>query len=176
MGGSYLHRLILIGVVIIGVVACGLWVRGALVPPSFGVYGDYRADAIGDAVRRPLRHGTNAACAQCHIWEGDALAQGFHKTVSCEFCHGILADHVAEGKKTGTLLVKKGGDMVTLCLRCHNTEIRARDEAVIKTVALPEHLTEQGVKPDHVCSQCHYVHAPMKYIQRARKITGEEVF
>ena len=176
MGGSYLRRLILTGVIIIGAVGGGLWLKGYLIPPSFGIYGEYRADAIDIEAQLPIRHGTNAACAQCHRWEGKALAKGLHKSVSCEFCHGILADHIAHGKKTGILPVKKGGDMVTLCLRCHNTEIRARDEAVIKTVALPDHLTEQKVKPDHVCNQCHYVHAPMKYIHRARKIAGEEVF
>ncbi|MCG8568482.1 MAG: hypothetical protein MI747_25715 [Desulfobacterales bacterium] len=174
MGGSYSQRLILVSIVLLAAAGAGLLVKMLLTPSSFGIYGPYRADAIIESASVPIRHGTTASCAQCHAWEADAHYMGLHKSISCEFCHGTLGDHVADGKKIAVLPVKTGEEITTLCLRCHNTEIKARDEAVIKTVALPQHLTDQKVKPTHTCNQCHYVHAPMKFIERARKVTGEE--
>jgi len=150
----------------------GLLFKKALIPDSFGVYGPYRADAIAEAALVPIRHGTNTSCFKCHPYEAKIHKNGRHKTISCEFCHGTYADHAKDGKKIGTLPVKKEKEITTLCLRCHNTEIKARKEEVIKTVAMPNHLKDQDVKITHNCNQCHHVHAPLKYIIRAKQITG----
>lgn len=172
MGLSYKMRLVILGVGICIAAGAGLVGKGLLVPESFGVYGHYRADAIEENVAIPIRHGTNDSCFSCHAHEARSHRAGLHKSISCEFCHGPYADHVAENKKTGSLPVRTGEQITTLCLRCHNTEIKARPEQVIKTVAMPGHLESQHVKITHTCNQCHYVHAPMKYIIRARNITG----
>ncbi len=164
-------RIILVFSSVIVMAGIGLVVKAQLIPESFGVYGAYRADAIEEEVQRPIRHGTNASCLGCHKYEANIHLQGLHKTISCEFCHGTSADHVRDGKKIGTLPVKKEGEITTLCLRCHNTEIKARSKVVIKTVAMPAHLREQNVKETHSCNQCHHVHAPLKYINRAKQIT-----
>lgn len=168
------HALHIIGVVIsvLIVAIIGFMVKAQLVPESFGIYGAYRAEAIDEEAHRTVRHGTSASCFGCHPYEATSHLEGDHKTISCEFCHGTYADHVAKGKKTGTLPVKKGTEITTLCLRCHNTEIKARSTIVIKTVGMPDHLSNQNVKVTHICNQCHYVHAPLKYINEARKITG----
>jgi hypothetical protein len=150
----------------------GLLFKKLLIPDSFGVYGPYRANAITEAALLPIRHGTNASCFNCHPYEAKVHKTGRHQTISCEFCHGTYADHVAGGKKIKTLPVKKGKDITLLCLKCHNTEIKARHEEVIKTVAMPDHLKSQNVKLTHNCNQCHHVHAPLKYIIRAKQITG----
>jgi len=172
MFSNYEFRLI-ITVVIIGIATgMGFVVKAQLIPDSFGTYGHYRADAIDEEVLRPIRHGTNASCLKCHPYEAAIHLKGRHQTISCEFCHGTYADHVNNGKKIGTLPVKKDTEITTLCLRCHNTEIKARSQAVIKTVAMPEHLESQKVKVTHTCNQCHHVHAPLKYINRAKQITG----
>ena len=172
MGLSYRMRLMLICIGIAVMVVVGFLVKSLLVPESFGVYGPFRADAINEAAQVPIRHGTNDSCFKCHPYEARIHKAGLHKTISCEFCHGTYADHVTDGKKTGTLPVKTGEAISTLCLRCHNTEIMARSEEVIKTVALPDHLKHQQVKLTHTCNQCHHVHAPLKYINRAKQITG----
>lgn len=172
MFSNYEFRLI-ITVVIIGIATgMGFVVKAQLTPDSFGTYGHYRADAIDEEVLRPIRHGTNTSCLTCHTYEAAIHLKGRHQTISCEFCHGTYADHVNNGKKIGTLPVKKDTEITTLCLRCHNTEIKARSQAVIKTVAMPEHLESQKVKVTHTCNQCHHVHAPLKYINRAKQITG----
>ncbi|MCK5164071.1 MAG: hypothetical protein KAJ25_00900 [Desulfobacula sp.] len=169
---SYRMRLLIV-LLSIGVLAGGgLLFKKLLIPDSFGVYGYYRADAIKEAAFVPIRHGTNTSCFKCHPYEAKIHKKGRHKTISCEFCHGTYADHIKDGKKIGTLPVKIEKQITTLCLRCHNTEIKARKEEVIKTVAMPDHLKDQDVKITHNCNQCHHVHAPLKYIIRAKQITG----
>ena len=143
-----------------------------LTPESFGIYGHYRADAILEEANREIRHWTNRPCFSCHPYEAKIHLNGNHKTISCEFCHGPYADHVKGDKKIGTLPVKKGEDIKVLCLRCHNRTIQARPREVIKTVIMPEHLESRNVKLTHICNQCHHVHAPLKYINRAKKMLG----
>ncbi len=169
---SYRMRLIIVALSIVIAAGIGLLLKEFLTPDSFGVYGYYRADAIAEEADQPIRHGTNDSCYSCHPFEAKIHKKGLHKTISCEFCHGTYADHAMDGKKIGTLPVKKEGEITTLCLRCHNTEIMARQEEVIKTVAMPDHLSKQKVKITHTCDQCHHVHAPLKYINRAKQITG----
>ncbi|QTA81792.1 Cytochrome c3 domain-containing protein [Desulfonema limicola] len=169
--GNYSHLIrIILGIIVFAVF--GFIGKKLLTPESFGVYGHFRADAIEEEAAREIRHWTNASCLSCHAYEAKIHLKGRHKTISCEFCHGPYADHVKDGKKTGTLPVKKGEDMKILCMRCHNKAIQARPGEVIKTVVMPDHLTSQKVKETHNCSQCHHVHAPLMYIEKARKITG----
>lgn len=172
MNLSYRKRLLVVLITIIVLTGGGLLLKKLFIPSSFGVYGPYRADAIAEAALVPVRHGTNASCFKCHSYEAKIHKKGRHQTISCEFCHGVYSDHVENGKKTGTLPVKKEKEITTLCLRCHNTEIKARKEEVIKTVAMPNHLKDQHVKLTHNCNQCHHVHAPLKYIIEAKQITG----
>lgn len=169
---SYRFRLILVAISIVAAAGLGLAAKTYLTPASFGLYGHYRADAISEEAVREIRHGTNASCLSCHPYEAAIHLAGHHKSISCEFCHGTLADHITDGRKTGTLPVKTGTQITTLCFRCHNKAIEARPSQVIKTVILPDHLTSQNVKPTHTCNQCHHVHAPLKYIYEARAMTG----
>ena len=172
MQSSYYSHVIRIVLGIVALAVLGFIGKTVLTPKSFGTYGHYRADAIEEEANIEIRHWTNAPCFACHAYEANLHLYGTHKTISCEFCHGPYADHVTNGKKTGVLPVKKGEDMKILCLRCHNKAIQARPEAVIKTVTMPEHLKDQKVKLTHTCNQCHHVHAPLKYINRAKQIIG----
>lgn len=166
---SHVKRIVL-GLVVFAVI--GLLGKMLLTPKSFGTYGHYRADTIEEEARVEIRHGTNASCFSCHKHEADIHLKGRHKTISCEFCHGPYADHIMDGKKVGTLPVKRGEEIRVLCLRCHNKAIQARPEEVIKTVVMPEHLESQKVKVTHICNQCHNQHAPLQYITRAKEIVG----
>lgn len=172
MGSGYKMRLMIMCLAIFIMACTGIFFKQILSPPSFGIYGPYRAEAIKEIAQIPIRHGTNKSCYGCHPYEARLVKNGLHHTISCEFCHGTYADHVEGGRKKAALPVKTGEQITTLCLRCHNSEIMARPEKVIKTVTLPDHLRDQHVKLSHTCNQCHHVHAPMKYINRARQITG----
>ena len=166
---SHIKRIVL-GLVVFAIF--GLVAKIVLTPKSFGKYGPYRADAIHEETDREIRHMTNASCLSCHPHEATIHLTGLHKSISCEFCHGPYADHVKAGKVYGKLPVKKREEIKALCLRCHNKAIQARPGEVIKTVTMPEHLEKQKVKTSHTCDQCHNVHAPLKYINRAKKIVG----
>jgi len=166
---SHVVRIVL-GLVVFAVV--GGVGKYLLTPKSFGTYGHYRADTIEEEAQREIRHWTNASCMACHQHEAQIHLKGLHKTISCEFCHSAYADHVEDGKKTAPMPVRKDQEIRVLCLRCHNRAIQARPKQVIKTVVMPEHLESQHVKITHICNQCHNVHAPLKYINRAKEIVG----
>lgn len=161
--------------VILVLILLGIGVVGAqalFVPKDFGKYGHYRASAVEDEMNRPVRNQTNDSCLECHPHIKKIHLGGVHKTVSCEFCHGPNADHAKDGKKIAEMPVKRGEDIKTLCLRCHNKIIRARPEESIKMVAMPLHLEEKKVQVTHVCDQCHHVHDPMKWVIEAKKMHG----
>lgn len=166
---SHVIRIVLGLVVLAGVALAGKYL---LTPKTFGKYGHYRAAAIDEEANLEIRQWTNASCLACHQHEAKIHLAGRHKTISCEFCHGAYADHIKDGKKVGVLPVKRDEEIKVLCLRCHNKAIQARPKEVIKTVVMPEHLESQQVKVTHICNQCHHQHAPLKYINRAKKIVG----
>jgi len=109
---SHVFRILLI-LIIVGVV--GVAVRAMVLPKSFGEYGHYRGTAIEDEMNRPIRNGTNASCLACHPYIREMHMEGVHKTVSCEFCHGPVADHVKDGKVIARLPKKQGKDYVMAC-------------------------------------------------------------
>ncbi len=159
--------LVLIILAVVAVVA-----RGMFIPKDFAKYGFYDPKAIQAEIERPVRNGTNASCLICHPYIREIHLAGVHHTVSCEFCHGPIADHVVSGKVIGKLPKKQGKEIRILCLRCHNKIIRARPKESIKMVAMPQHLEEKHVRTDHICNQCHNVHAPLMWVKQARAMMG----
>ena len=168
---THVKRIVVVLVILAG---CFFPAKWLYTPASFGKYGHYRADYIEEEASNELRHMTNISCLSCHEHENENLMAGMHKPLSCEFCHGTYADHVKDNAKIAALPVKKNDEITTLCLRCHNSEIIARPQNMIKTVVMPDHLKDQAVKETHSCNQCHYVHAPLKYINRpgSKQVAG----
>jgi len=170
--GRYNSHVIRIVLILVMFAVVGFFGRMFFIPKSFGIYGHYRGDVIEEEANREVRYWTNASCFPCHPYESNIHLVGKHKTISCEFCHGPYGDHIKDAKKVGTLPVRKKEEIKVLCLRCHNKAIQARPQEVIKTVTMPAHLEDQKVKITHICNQCHHVHAPLRYINRAKKILG----
>ncbi len=166
---SHLIKLI-IALVVVGLAA--FIARQVFIPESMGQYGHYRGADIDDQKNIPVRLQTNESCFQCHKPIRTIHKAGVHKTVSCEICHGPYADHVDNGKKIGTLPVKRGQDIIPLCLRCHNKIIQARPRESIKVIGFPEHLQEKKVQLTHSCDQCHMVHDPLLWINQAKEMIG----
>jgi len=115
---------------------------------------------------------TNESCLECHPLIRRIHLKGVHKDVSCEMCHSAYADHVKNNEVYAPMPVVRGEDIKDLCLRCHNKVIRARPPESIKMVAMPDHLEEKKVRTDHICNQCHHVHAPLKWVLEAREMAG----
>lgn len=174
MQANYNTHVVRIVVFLLVAAVLGFVAKLVLTPSGFGKYGHYRADAVVDERNREVRHQTNDSCLSCHPHIKEMHLSGIHRTVSCEFCHGPYVDHVADGKKVAVLPVKRGEQIKPLCLRCHNKIIRARPKEYIKMVAMPQHLESKHVDVNHICDQCHNVHAPLLYVKRAREMMGIE--
>jgi formate-dependent nitrite reductase cytochrome c552 subunit len=136
-----------------------------MVPETFGDLGYYRAASLAEYMAQPLVHGGRNSCAGCHEKQQATHDAGKHRTVPCETCHGPLADHVTDGKKSA--------DMPTdptrrLCDYCHEY-LRARPQKPLKfpQVVGQEHLVAVGALepgeplPPRACAVvCHLPHRP----------------
>jgi uncharacterized CHY-type Zn-finger protein len=125
-----------------------LVVRGYVVPKSFGQYGHYRGNAIGEIAARPVKFAGHEACETCHTDVLDVKGKGKHAHVNCEACHGPLAKHADDPSS----LTPAKLDTAILCARCHTA-------SVAKPKGFPQ------VDPaDHSngvpCETCHQPHSP----------------
>jgi len=123
--------------------------RAALIPKGFGVYGHYRAGALGDVRAREVSFAGRAACIECHDDVDAVKKTGKHSGLGCEACHGALAKHAADPQSVAP--VKP--DPATLCLVCH-----------LRNVAKPAGFPQIEPK-DHAgndpCVSCHKPHSPL---------------
>jgi hypothetical protein len=130
---------------------CGLLVflgiRGILVPKSFGQYGHYRADAIGEIAARPANFAGHQTCEGCHADVLEKKRAGRHAGVNCEACHGPLAKH-ADDPSVQPVKLEAG----VLCVRCHEANI-AKPKS-FPQVASADHSTGLA------CDLCHQPHSP----------------
>lgn len=67
-----------------------LVIRSYVVPHSFGRYGHYRADALGEIASRPVKMSGHETCETCHSDVADMKKAGKHAHVNCEACHGAI--------------------------------------------------------------------------------------
>src|SRR6478672_951474 len=73
-----------------------LFIRGYVVPRSFGQYGHYRDTAIGDIAADPVIFAGYEACENCHTDVLDVKKTGKHAHVKREACHGPSSKHSEE--------------------------------------------------------------------------------
>jgi len=125
-----------------------LLIRGYVVPKSFGQYGHYRGNAIGDIAARPVKFAGHQACETCHVDVLDVKKDGKHAHVNCEACHGPQAKHADDPSSATPAKL----DTAVLCVRCHAASVaRPKD---FPQVAAEEHST--GLP----CETCHQPHSP----------------
>jgi hypothetical protein len=136
-------RLVLLALAIVG---SYLVARSFLTPSSFGQYGWYRGDAVGEiaAARTPLFAGKQA-CDECHADIVRKLAAGAHQTLSCEACHGVSREHVENPK------IPPDKATGHYCLRCH--EANPSRPAWFKQIVVKNHYSGE-------CTDCHLPHQP----------------
>lgn len=143
-----------------GVVAglIGWWA----IPDSWNFEFDnwYRRDAITLNAVQPLIYGGNESCLQCHAPASKKLALFKHRGLSCESCHGPLADHVRENKKSAPAVVDKSRWQ---CENCHTERINRPEDfpQFSKTGSIgklvKKHTQLDDKKP---CLECHDAHDP----------------
>ena len=137
---------------VLGLFAAGfalfIIVRYFLVPADFGVYGFYRAGALDDARAKPVHFANSAVCVDCHTDVAKERQGSRHENLSCQACHGPLAQH-----STGDTDAKPDAlNPRLLCMRCHTTQ-----------AGLPKDFPNVVPKDhagDNPCTDCHKPHHP----------------
>ena len=124
--------------------------RHFLIPESFGEFGHYRADAIGEIAELPVHYAGKEVCIDCHDIEAEQISSDRHSGLSCEVCHGPNAKH-ADDYEIMEFLIKDGSR--ESCGRCHGLNSARKIEAVIQ-IDIREHHPEK-----ENCIDCHNPHA-----------------
>lgn len=143
---EYNKRLILAFIAFI--VLFGL-VRVVVVPKSFGEYGWYRGESVGEIADRPLMYANSEECAGCHKLQYDAWANGAHKNVNCETCKAPGKQH-AENPAAQKMEFNVS---IGLCEACH-------EENPSKPKSQPQvdiYTHSRG----QLCTTCHNPHSPI---------------
>lgn len=134
-----------------------LGVRTFLVPKSFGQFGHYRADAIGEMAARTVKYAGHETCEACHTDVVEKKTAGKHAHVNCEACHGPQAAHADDP----TSVTPPKLDTTQLCPQCH-------EENAAKPRGFP-----QVNAADHAsglaCDTCHQPHSPAIVAEEKKK-------
>ncbi|MBI4182969.1 MAG: hypothetical protein HY521_03090 [Proteobacteria bacterium] len=154
---SHLYRLgILLAVFFVVAAVARQWAT----PASWNYRDWYRTDALRDTELLPLAYGGNESCNGCHEKAGQTMRAREHKGLSCESCHGALADHVRADKKFAAAKVDPSRGQ---CLNCHAEDINkprgfplfSKEGAIGKFVPKHKESSETGR-----CLKCHDPHDP----------------
>lgn len=140
-----LARLLIVFAVLTG----GLVVtRRALLPPTFGERGHYRAAAVTTVTQQPIRYAGREACADCHTDIAENHSRARHQGVSCEVCHGPAAQHVENPAENRPEAPRKRA----ACPLCHGYDPS-------RPTGFPQidPVTHNPLKP---CISCHNPHQP----------------
>ncbi len=121
--------------------------RGFLVPKDFGIYGHYRAGALGDNRARPISFAGQASCIECHSDVQELRKTQRHARLSCESCHGALAAHAA-----GDVPKPPRPEGRQICIGCH-TANKSKPK-FLPQVVIADHA------PEGACIECHKPHVP----------------
>ena len=129
----------------IGIVGSYFVARAFLTPSSFGDYGWYRGEALGELASRPTTYAGKKACEECHSDIVQKLARHEHKTLSCEGCHGPGQAHADNPDIKLEIL------NFSHCARCH--EANPSRPQWHKQIVINKHYPGK-------CTECHVPHSP----------------
>ncbi|MDA1089211.1 MAG: cytochrome c3 family protein [Proteobacteria bacterium] len=156
---SHLYRL---GIVLVAFFVAAVLVGWWAVPSSWNFDVDhwYRKDALIDNAQKPMVYGGNESCKDCHEPAMKKLAKFKHRALSCESCHGPVADHVRGNKKFAAAKVDKSRWQ---CENCHQEQInRPKDfPQFSKTGDIGKFVKKHNLlEKKTLCLECHNAHDP----------------
>ena len=138
----------ILGVVFVILVAALAVARYLLVPPTFGEHGHYRTAAIDAVISQPVRYAGQQVCLDCHDDIVELKQESWHRTVSCEVCHGPSAIHADDPDAAMPPAPRERG----YCVLCHGYNPS-------RPTGFPQidPLAHNPMKP---CFTCHDPHQP----------------
>jgi hypothetical protein len=156
---AHLVRLALVLVAFFVVAASvGLWATPA--SWNYDIDNWYRRDALIDNATQPLIYGGNESCVECHEPADKQLRKYKHRALSCESCHGALADHVREGKRVAAAVVDTSRWQ---CENCHAEQINRPPDfpQFSKTGDIGKEVKKhKRLDAETLCLKCHNAHDP----------------
>jgi hypothetical protein len=141
-----IQRLALVTAGILGVVVA---MRFFLIPRSLLSDDLHRAATIQREVAKPVKFAGSGACQDCHEDKFVRLRTGYHKTLSCESCHGPAARHIEDpmGVKPFAPRDRK------FCPVCHGYDPS-------RPTGFPQ-INATAHNPVKACITCHNPHDPV---------------
>jgi hypothetical protein len=119
------------------------------VPETFGELGHYRAASIDAIAAQPIRYAGAQVCIECHEEHGQTKNDSYHRTLSCEVCHGPAANHAEDPESHRPHAPRKRGEA---CLYCH-------EYLPSRPTGFPQ-IIETMHSPMQPCISCHEPHDP----------------
>jgi hypothetical protein len=129
-------------------VALTIALRSRFVPESFGEIGHYRADAVDVIAAQETRFAGWQLCLECHDEVAEVKSNSYHRTLSCEVCHGPASDHADDPEVSPDLPTERGA----ACLYCH-------EYLPSRPTGFPQ-IIERVHNPMEACVDCHEPHDP----------------
>lgn len=126
-----------------------IFIQRILTPDSFGKYGHYRANAIGDNELKTSYYKGEEKCTSCHQDIYDLKDSDLHAEVSCESCHMPKIDASTDCEIMPPIV--EGS--LEFCGVCHDIN-PGRLKKGVPQLDFIEH------KGDQNCIECHNAHAP----------------
>jgi len=135
--------------IVVGILAGGaLVVRFLILPPTLLDVRFQQAATTGRWAAREIKYAGATACAQCHDEPVSTWKKGYHKTLSCETCHGATARHTGDPSVKPALPKER-----QFCLLCH-----AYDPSRPKGFPQVNPVLHNPLKG---CTTCHKPHDPV---------------
>ncbi len=141
-------QLIQLGVIFAVVVVAVFLLRKQFIPASFGELGHYRTAAVASNAALEPRYAGWQECAICHFDQVEIKNKSYHRTVSCETCHGPASGHANDPIELSPV-VPEGRKP---CLACHGY-LASRPTGFAQII-------EERHNPVRACVGCHDPHDP----------------
>ena len=133
----------------------------------------YRLDALEELKQQPVVFGDNPSCVSCHEWSVETVMEDKHAGLSCESCHGPLANHARGEEKIADAVLAYGmpghlegktNPVIWQCQNCHEATIN-KPKTVPQYTASGKFKTHikfeaGGYRPGTDCLKCHGAHEP----------------